>query len=329
MGPPYNPVMHARAVLLAAIALAAFSLQALDPAAALARAKQDIGSGNDAAALRVLRQATAGAAALTDANQRTAALGAIHFYSALASSNLGDREQAVEELRSFFLYSANATLEVARYPKAFVEIFETTRRDIRRGRENPASFDDAYPGFPPAVSSSVWPASLWGASSEFRILGTSAERSAWDALKTDDERRAFIQRFWASRDPDPSTEVNEARIEFLHRIAFADVAFNEGNDGRGSLSDRGRVFVLLGVPQRVSVRPMNRREAWYAPRRTIDAGNAMEQWTYFRDQLPKKLPHNEVVFRFVSEGGAQQRTLQAEFLSETVLRQAPEALKND
>lgn len=321
--------MHARAGVLAVITFAALSLHALDPAAALAKAKQDIAAGNNAAAVRELREVIAVAAALTDANQRAAALSAIHFYSALASFNLGDRAQAIEELRSFFLYSANAKLEGAHYPKPFVEIFEATRRDIRRGRENPASFDDAYPGFPPSVSSSVWPVNLWGASSEFLILGTRAERQTWDAMKNDDERRSFIARFWVSRDPDPSTDVNEARIEFLHRIAFADVAFNEGNDGRGSLSDRGRVFVLLGVPKRVSVRPMDRREAWYAPRRTLDAGNAIEQWTYFRDQLPKKLPHNEVVFRFVSEGGAQQRTLQAEFLSETVLRQAPDALKNE
>lgn len=321
--------MHARAGVLAVITFAALSLHALDPAAALAKAKQDIAAGNNAAAVRELREVIAVAAALTDANQRAAALSAIHFYSALASFNLGDRAQAIEELRSFFLYSANAKLEGPHYPKPFVEIFEATRRDIRRGRENPASFDDAYPGFPPSVSSSVWPVNLWGASSEFLILGTRAERQTWDAMKNDDERRSFIARFWVSRDPDPSTDVNEARIEFLHRIAFADVAFNEGNDGRGSLSDRGRVFVLLGVPKRVSVRPMDRREAWYAPRRTLDAGNAIEQWTYFRDQLPKKLPHNEVVFRFVSEGGAQQRTLQAEFLSETVLRQAPDALKNE
>jgi GWxTD domain-containing protein len=325
----YNRDMPARALLLAVMVFAAFCLHALDPAGALAKAKQEIAAGDNAAALRNLREAIAGAAALTDANQRAAALGAIHFYSALASSNVGDRGQAAEELRSFFFYNAGATLQVEHYPKPFAELFEATRRDIRRRHENPASFDDAYPGFPPAVSSSVWPIHVWGASSEFLILGTRTERHEWETLKSDDERRAFIERFWVSRDPDASTDVNEARIEFLHRIAFADVAFNEGNDGRGSLSDRGRVFVLLGVPQRVSVRPMNRREAWYAPRRTIDAGNALEQWTYFREQLPKKLPHNEVEFRFVSEGGSQQRTLQAEFLSETVLRQAPDALKND
>lgn len=309
--------------------LAASSLYAIDPAAVLAKAKAEIAGGNNAAALRDLREATAGAAALTDANQRAAALGAIHFYSALASSNLGNRDQAAEELRSFFLYNANAKLQAGQYPKEFVELFEVTRNDLGRSRENPASFDDAYPGFPPAVSSSVWPLNVWGASSEFLILGTSSERHEWDVLKSDEERRTFIDRFWTSRDPDPSTDVNEARIDFLQRIAFADVAFNEGNDGRGSLSDRGRVFVLLGPPKRVSVRPMDRREAWYAPRRTIDAGNAVEQWTYFREQLPKKLPNNEVVFRFVSEGGSQQRTLQAEFLAETVLRQAPEALKNE
>ena len=111
------------------------------------------------------------------------------------------------------------------------------------------------------MSSSTWPLNLWGASSEFMILGTEAEKEQWGKLADDAARRAFVEKFWADRDPDPSTGVNEARVELLHRIAFADVAFVEDQDDRGSLSDRGRVFVLLGPPQRVSIRPMTRRES--------------------------------------------------------------------
>lgn len=328
--PPLTMIaMSFRTAFFALIFLVAQHADAADPAAAIARAKEQIHAGDHAAALQSLRGATPTAAAMIDLHQRTAALSAIHFYSALAELSLGEKEQATSDLRSFLFYSPAATLDASRFPTEFVSLFEQTRRRLHENRENPASFDDAYPGFPPAVSSSVWPLAQWGASSEFMVLATAEEKEQWSRLADDAARRNFIDAFWLARDSDSSTKVNEARVEFLSRIAFADVAFAEGPDGRGSLSDRGRAFVLLGAPQRVSVRPMNRREAWYQPRRTIDAGNAIEQWTYFRDQLPKKLPNNEVVFRFISEGGSPRRKMEREFLAEKALQDAPAALRHD
>jgi GWxTD domain-containing protein len=306
------------------------AVYATDPAASIAKAKTEIAAGNHAAGLRLLHEATAAAASLTDLKQRSAALSAIHFYSAVASSSLGDREQAASELRSFFLYSPGSKLEASRYPREFATLFTEVEHRVQRGRASPASFDDAYPGYPPAVASSAWPINVWGASSEFLILATAEEREQWGRLRDDDARRAFIDAFWYARDPEPATKLNEARIELLRRVAFADVAFTESEaDARGSLTDRGRVFVLLGPPSRVSIRPLSRPETPWAAHRTIDAGNAMEQWTYFREQLPKKLPGNEVVFRFISDGGRITRKLQHDFLSEKAFMDAPAALRRE
>lgn len=320
-----------RALLIATLALTVLvpSAHAADPAAAIAKAKTEITAGNHAAALKLLHEATAGAASMTDLKPRSAALSAIHFYSALASSSLGDKEQARSDLRSFFLYSPGSKLDTSRYPREFATLFTDVQREVERGRASPASFDDAYPGYPPAVASSAWPADIWGASSEFIILGTAEEKDQWGHLQDNEARRKFIDTFWAARDPEPNTKLNEARIDLLRRIAFADVAFMEGGDERGSLSDRGRVFVLLGPPTRVSVRPLTRNEAPWSPRRTIDTGNAMEQWTYFREQLPQKLPHNEVVFRFISDGGSIVRKMQHDFLSEKAFKDAPIALRHE
>jgi GWxTD domain-containing protein len=320
-----------RSRMLAALVLlfVVNSVHAADPAVAITKAKAEIAAGNHAAALRLLHEATAGAASMTDMKQRAAALSAIHFYGALASSSLGDREQASAELRSFFLYSGGSKLDASRYPREFVTLFTDMQRKVQRGRENPASFDDAYPGFPPAVSSSAWALDVWGASSEFLILASADERQQWGQLQDDDARRKFVDAFWAIRDPEPESKVNEGRIELLRRIAFADVAFDESADQRGSLTDRGRVFVLLGPPTRVSIRPLSRPEAPWSPRRTIDAGNAMEQWTYFREQLPKKLPHNEVVFRFISDGGSLTRRMQHDFMSEKAFQDAAAALRRE
>jgi GWxTD domain-containing protein len=321
--------MRVRTLAILILMFVVCSAQAADPASAIAKAKAEITAGNHAAALRLLHEATAQAAAMTELKQRSAALSAIHFYSALAASSLGDREQAEAELRSFFLYSAGSKLDATHYPSAFVAMFNEMQHKVQHGRENPASFDDAYPGYPPAVSSSSWPLNIWGASSEFRILASAEEHEQWGHLQDDDARRKFIDAFWEARDPEPATKLNEARIELLHRIAFADVAFEEAADDRGSLTDRGRVFVLLGPPTRVSIRPLSRGEAPWKPRRTIDSGNAMEQWTYFREQLPKKLPHNEVVFRFISDGGSLTRKLQHDFLSEKAIKDAPGALRRE
>jgi GWxTD domain-containing protein len=302
---------------------------AVDPAANIAKAKAELAAGNHAAALRLLHEATAGAAAMRDLKQRAAALSAIHFYGALASSGLGDRVQATAELRSFFLYSGGAKLDTSRYPREFATLFSEVQRRVEKGRAAPASFDDAYPGYPPAESSSAWPIDVWGASSEFMILSTAEEREQWNRLQDNDARKKFVDAFWAVRDPDPETRVNEARIELLHRVAFADMAFIEAADDRGSLTDRGRVFVLLGPPSRVSIRPLTRNEAPTAPHRTIDVGNAMEQWTYFREQLPKALPHNEVVFKFISDGGSLTRRMQHDFMSEKAFKDAPGALRRE
>lgn len=324
----YNRGMRSRLLALALLLSATWTAHAVDLGANIAKAKAEIAAGNPAVALRLLREATPGAAAMRDLKQRSAALSALHFYSALAASNLGDREQTIEELRSFFLYGGGK-LDTSKYPREFATAFSEVQRKVEKGRAAPASFDDAYPGYPPSESSSAWPLDVWGASSEFMILSTAEEREQWGRLQDDESRKKFIEAFWLARDPEPETKVNEARIELLHRIAFADVAFTEALDNRGSLSDRGRVFVLLGPPSRVSIRPLSRGEAPTAPHRTIDVGSAMEQWTYFREQLPKALPHNEVVFKFISEGGSLTRKMQHDFMSEKAFKDAPLALRHD
>lgn len=57
----------------------------------------------------------------------------------------------------------------------------------------------------------------------------------------------FVERFWARRDPDPSTRENPFRETFYKRVEAADLLYPEG-EVRGSLSDRGRALILLGSP---------------------------------------------------------------------------------
>ncbi len=92
---------------------------------------------------------------------------------------------------------------------------------------------------------------------EVRYLITEEERSVYERLTTPEERERFIEEFWRRRDPDPATPENEFREEFYRRIAYANEHFRAGMPGW--LTDRGRVYVLYGPPDRRDAYPMGGR----------------------------------------------------------------------
>jgi GWxTD domain-containing protein len=80
-----------------------------------------------------------------------------------------------------------------------------------------------------------------------QFLMTSAEKGQWATVHNEEQARHFIDLFWARRDPTPDTTRNENREEFDRRVAYADARYKDRR-GRGALSDRGRVFIILGPP---------------------------------------------------------------------------------
>ncbi len=78
-------------------------------------------------------------------------------------------------------------------------------------------------------------------------LLTTDERAEAEAIGDPAEAARFVALFWARRDPDPSTPVNEFREDFQARVRAADAQFGEGPT-RGAVTDRGRVLILLGMP---------------------------------------------------------------------------------
>lgn len=89
--------------------------------------------------------------------------------------------------------------------------------------------------------------------SEVRYIITKNERKIFRETPAA-ERAQFIEEFWKVRDPDPSTEENEFRDEYYRRIEVANRLFREGS--AGWLSDRGRILILLGEPDRRDTYPM-------------------------------------------------------------------------
>ncbi len=67
---------------------------------------------------------------------------------------------------------------------------------------------------------------------------------------------AFVERFWDARSTLAGSEGRTFREEFERRVAFADAFLARDGEPRGSLTDRGMVFVLLGPPTYAARRPL-------------------------------------------------------------------------
>src|SRR5881396_3299531 len=82
---------------------------------------------------------------------------------------------------------------------------------------------------------------------------TDEEKSAFKALKTDEEREQFIEQFWLRRDPTPDTIENEFKEDHYSRIAYANERFASGKPGWKT--DRGRIYILYGKPDEIESHP--------------------------------------------------------------------------
>ncbi len=89
----------------------------------------------------------------------------------------------------------------------------------------------------------------WG-QGPYQFLLTKEEAAAWKNVRTDADAKAFVDLFWARRDPTPGTPANEFRADVETRIAFADKNFTEGRT-KGSLTERGRALLIYGAPKRM------------------------------------------------------------------------------
>lgn len=130
-------------------------------------------------------------------------------------------------------------------------------------------------------------------------LMTSEEQRAWKALTTDEEASRFIDLFWAKRDPSRGTAVNEYRAEYESRVQYSDRAFAEKKK-RGALSDRGRVYILLGPATNMSDQIATSSTQMGGTGGDPTGGRVMGQrfsWIWdFEDASKFDMPKIEIVF---------------------------------
>jgi len=80
-----------------------------------------------------------------------------------------------------------------------------------------------------------------------RLLLTAAEYGTFGELRTDDERRSFIDAFWVELEASPDGAKREFRATFEKRCEVADRRFPTIHEP-GWATIRGRVYIVLGEP---------------------------------------------------------------------------------
>lgn len=126
-----------------------------------------------------------------------------------------------------------------------------------------------------------------------QFLMTKEEQAQVKALKTDAEAKAFVDLFWARRDPTPDTPQNEAREAFDARVAFADKGLREGKT-RGAMTDRGKVLILYGQPKR------QERDAKQPTFDTMSDSESAIQWHYEGDEARAAFNVPRATIRFTT-----------------------------
>lgn len=85
-------------------------------------------------------------------------------------------------------------------------------------------------------------------------IATEAEIEEFLALRRDEDAAAFVERFWARRDPDPARPGNPVREAAERRALEADRRFSEAGIA-GRRTDRGTIWVLHGEPAKIENEP--------------------------------------------------------------------------
>jgi GWxTD domain-containing protein len=98
------------------------------------------------------------------------------------------------------------------------------------------------------------------------------EEKLYKDLADKNDRGEFQKIFWARRDPNPLTSENEFQLQYEKARAEADTRFKTGSRP-GSLTDCGRVFILLGEP--TEVKKEGRTQTWTYKGKQFQGGQAV------------------------------------------------------
>jgi len=115
--------------------------------------------------------------------------------------------------------------------------------------------------------------------------------SEYKQLKKGNRTEIFnnILNYWRQRNPTPTREYNEAMVEYFRRVDYASQNYQTLTQKEGAKTDRGKVYILNGKPDKIENEMVDRR--------------SREIWTY--NQLQKRYIFDLIsagVFRLVKIG---------------------------
>jgi GWxTD domain-containing protein len=333
------------ALLLVVTAPRLASAQSLPALFHKAKAEVKRGAWQEALDTLDVLEAEAGKPGNENASRQLAA--PLAFYRGVCDANLGRADEARSRFETFLAIQPNASIDPGTYSKKAVAAFEEARKAKQppeAGGQRSSTLFRAYQEFRPPANISDLSDERW-ADGPVRWILTSEEKQEWSQLSTGGEREQFVEKFWERRNPHSGSSDNTYRTSFERRAAFADEHFREGEEQRGSLTDRGMVFVLLGPPTWAGRKPLqagddqsdpqgmttyNDREYDVVPipfRKTQNfvrgwagaglngleaAANYREVWHYRKELLPKGISYLQVDFEFITKQGYGSNILQRE-----------------
>jgi len=139
-----------------------------------------------------------------------------------------------------------------------------------------------------------------------QFLMTKEEAARWKSIKTDEEAKAFVDLFWARRDPTVGTPRNEFKEEFDARVDYADKNLATNKKIRGSVTDRGKVFVLYGQPkkmERAAARQQQPGSFDDSATSSTEAESPTLIWHYDGEEMKDFFNTNRATIRFVDRLG--------------------------
>ncbi len=126
---------------------------------------------------------------------------------------------------------------------------------------------------------------------------SNSERDAFNQRATDEDRDAFIEQFWARRNPEPHSVGNSFKEEHYRRISYANERFTAGIPGWKT--DRGRFYIVFGKPDEIESYPAAADKRHSDENRGATATYPFEKWRY------RQIPGigDDIEIEFVDKSG--------------------------
>ncbi len=346
------------AVGLTAAAAAGLAAQSIPEL--FGKAKAEIKSGSWADASKTLDALEAEASKPGQEAVKKQLEAPLAFYRGVCDANLGQSDQAVEQFGAFLKLQPTASIDSTMYSKKAVSAFEKAQKAAAGDPDRAPSFANAYKAFQPPPGTTEVVDQYWG-EGPVKWIMTNGEKKTWAGLTDGNARADFVEKFWEARKTLPEIDGRSYHAEFERRAAFADANLALDAEQKGSLTDRGMVFVLLGPPTYAARKPMRTGEdasisdglstagsqdlknsmrkgsgtstsgkqavaasAFVGPGKTAldSSNNTVETWVYRKERLPSNVPYQEVDFKFLTKQGYGANVLQRESETITVLEAA-------